>query len=151
MIASSERMGTTIIDSSTSSVPAMVAPRGSAMASSMRSDSPWRGDPAGEALADLRAQQLEGDLLVGADLALEGDGHQVVGRLEEVDPAVVVVDDAARLLDDGGADLRHGGQPVHARDRGLHGRQLGRPALDLARPLPDRVSLGRVGRGVRAR
>ncbi len=63
-------------------------------------------DPAGESLADLGAQDLEVHLLVRPDAALEGDGHQVVGRIEQVDARVVVVDDALGLLDDRPADVR---------------------------------------------
>src|SRR4029079_18100713 len=48
-----------------------------------------------------RPEEVEVDLLVGADAALERDRDEIAGRLEDVDPGIVVVDDPAGLLDDG--------------------------------------------------
>ena len=83
----------------------MVSPRGSSFASSDEQRPSVLGDPAGEALAELAAQQLHVDLLVRPDRALERDRQDVVRLLDEIDPGIVVIDDPARLLDDGPADL----------------------------------------------
>ena len=61
-------------------------------------------DPAREALAEPAAQQVQVDLLVRPDAALERDRDDLVGRLEQVHPRVVVIDDPAGLLDDRPAD-----------------------------------------------
>ncbi len=71
-------------------------------------------DPASEALTHLAAQEIEVDIVVGADHALEGDRDDVAERLDQVHPGVVVVDDAAGLLDDGPPDLLDGVLAVHA-------------------------------------
>ena len=93
------------------------------------------GDPAGEALAEPAAQELEVDVLVGADPALEGDRHDVVGRLDEVDPGVVVIDDPARLLDDGPTDRLDRRGPVEPARGRLQDRQLGGAHLGLLEQL----------------
>ena len=109
------------------------------------------GDPAGEALAEPAAEQVEVHVLVGADPALEGDRHDLVGPLHHVDPGVVVVDDAAGLLDHGPADLLDRGRPAHPRRGGLEDGEMGGPLLDAARAEPggeqDRAEQreGRVG------
>ncbi len=61
--------------------------------------SPVRGDPAGEPLADLDLEVRERDRLV-ALVARSHDRDEVVGLLEEVDPAGVVVDDRPDLFRD---------------------------------------------------
>jgi len=69
---------------------------------------PVLGDPSGQALAELHAEQGEVDLLVLPDGALEGDRDDVVGGLEDVDAGIVIVEDPAHLLDD---------RPAHRFDR----------------------------------
>ena len=99
--------------------------------------------PAREALADLRAQDLEVDLLVGADAALERDRDELVGRIEQVDAGVVVVDDASRLLDDGPADLLLGQAGAHPPRGVLRGPGAGRRgAPSRARARPDQRAGG---------
>ena len=85
---------------------------------------PVHRDPPGEALAELRLQDREVDVLVGPDAALERDRHEVVRRLEEVDAGVVVVDDPARLLDHGAAHLLAGQAGAHPSRRVLERAQL---------------------------
>ena len=108
--------------------PAMVAPRGSALASLTRSGSPcWATQPVNPSPRRQR-RRLHVDLLVCADPALERDRHDVVGRLDEVDPGVVVVDDLARLLDDRPADLPRRELARLSRAEPPGGRSAGRPA-----------------------
>ena len=103
------------------------------------------GDPAGEALAELAGEQLHVDLLVGADPALEGDRDDVVGRLDDVDPGVVVVDDPARLLDDRRADLLDRRRAAHPGRRRLEDLELGGPGDGLL----EQLGVGQGDRGVR--
>ncbi len=63
------------------------------------------GDPPREALAEGAREERHVDLVIGPHAALEGDRHDPVGRLDEIDPRVVVVDDPVGLLDDRAADL----------------------------------------------
>jgi hypothetical protein len=70
--------------------------------------------PTGEPLTEPTTQQVEVDLVVGADTPLERDRHDEVGRLEQVDPRVVVVDDPARLLDDRSSDGLDRRRPAQA-------------------------------------
>ena len=79
------------------------------------------------------AQQLHVDLLVCADPALERDRDDLVGRLDEVDPGVVVVDDPARLLDDGPADLARRSLPGSSGRTPPGGPRAGRRAPRSAR------------------
>ena len=100
---------------------------------------PVERHPAGEPLADLRAQDVEVDLLVGADAALERDRDEVIGRIEQVDAGVVVIDDAPRLLDDGPADLLPRQARAHAPGGVLEYLELGLPpALRRAESTEDR-------------
>ena len=92
-------------------------------------------DPSREALAEPAAQQVEVDLFVRADAALEGDRDDLVRRLDEVHPRVVVVDDPTRLLDDGAADRLDRGRPAQPTRGGLQDRQLGGPGLGLLEQL----------------
>ena len=85
-------------------------------------------DPAGEPLAELRPQDRHVDALVRADPALEGDGHEHVRGLEQVDAGVVVVDDPAGLLDDGAADLLGLEARAHPPGGELEDRELGGPS-----------------------
>ena len=75
------------------------------------------------------AEQVHVDLLVRADPALEGDGHDLVGQLDEIHPGVVVVDDPARLLDDDPPDPLDRRGPAEAAGGGLQGGQLGGSCL----------------------
>ncbi len=84
-----------------------------------------QGDPAGEALPHLAAQELEVDIVIGADHALEGDRDDVAERFDEVHPGVVVVDDAAGFLDDGPPDLLDGVLAAHPGGRRLEDGELG--------------------------
>ena len=88
-------------------------------------------DPAREALAHLAAQEIEVDIVIGADHALEGDRDDVAEWLDQVHPGVVVVDDAAGLLDDGPPDLFDGVLAVHPGRRRLEDRELGGPRRSL--------------------
>ena len=74
-------------------------------------------------------------MLVGADPALEGDRHDLVGQLDEVHPGVVVVDDPARLLDDGPADRLDRRGAVQAAGGGLQDRELRGARLGLLEEL----------------
>ena len=103
------------------------------------------GDPAGEALAEPAAEQVEVHLLVGADPAFERDRHDLVGRLEQVHTGVVVVDDPARLLDDGAADGLDRGRPAQPTRCRLEHRQLGGPGLGLL----EQLGVGERDAGVR--
>ena len=115
--------------------PAIVAPRGSLFASLTRSGSPcWATQPVKPSPSRQR-QELHVDLLVGADPALERDRHDPVGRLDEVDPGVVVVDDPARLLDDRPADLLDRRRAAHPGRGGLEDLELGGPRLGLLEQL----------------
>ena len=91
------------------------------------------------------AQELHVDLLVRADRALERDRDDVVGRLEQVHPGVVVVDDPARLLDDRPADLA---RPSSARliraEAAWRTLELGGPRLGLL----EQLGVGEGDRGV---
>ena len=102
-------------------------------------------DPAREALAHLAAQEIEVDIVVGADHALEGDRDDVAERLDQVHPGVVVVDDAAGLLDDGPPDLLDGVLAVHPGGRRLEDRELGGPR----RGLLDELAVEERDRGMR--
>ena len=82
-------------------------------------------DPAREALAHLAAQEIEVDVVIGADHALEGDRDDVAERLDQVHPGVVIVDDAAGLLDDGPPDLLDGVLAAHPGGRRLEDGELG--------------------------
>ena len=66
---------------------------------------PMLGHPTREPRSDLRPQDLEIHRVVCAHATLKGDGHEIVGPLEQVDAGVVVVDDAPRLLDHRSSDV----------------------------------------------
>ncbi len=83
------------------------------------------GDPAGEALAETAAEELEIHLLVRPDRPLERDRDDVVRQLHEIHAGVVVVDDPARLLDDRSADLADRRRPAEPGRRGLEHAELG--------------------------
>ena len=107
------------------------------------------GDPAGEPFADAAAQQVHVDVLVGADPALEGDRHHLVGQLDEVDAGVVVVDDPAGLLDDRPARPPRRTRPGSGARRRPAGPRAGRRAPRSARRARRCVSamLGVRGQG----
>ena len=88
------------IETSTPAGPAVTPGRTCAL----MQDNSLRCWGAGEPFAQLRPEQLEVHLLIGADTALEGDRDELVGLVEHVHPAVVVIDDLADLLDDRPAD-----------------------------------------------
>ena len=73
-------------------------------------------DPAGDALADLDAQVLDGLVGVHGAVAHHRDRDQVLA-LDPVDAHVVVVDELAQLGRDRVADLAHLGQPRQPRPR----------------------------------
>ena len=106
---------------------------------------PVERDPAREALAHLAAQEIEVDIVIGADHALEGDRDDVAERLDQVHPGVVVVDDAAGLLDDGPPDLLDGVLAAHPGRRRLEDRELGGPRLGLL----DELAVEQRDRGMR--
>ena len=68
-------------------------------------------DPAGDPDTDADPQLLGRLVDVLADLALEGDRHEVVA-VDPIDPDVVVVDELAQLGGDRHPDLALAGQPV---------------------------------------
>ena len=118
-----------------SSVPAIVSPRGILVRVVDEQRLAVLGDPAGEPLADPAAQEVEVDVLVRADPTLEGDRHDLVRRLDEIDPGVVVVDDPARLLDDGPPDALDGRRAAQPAGCGLQDLELGGSRLGLLEEL----------------
>ena len=127
IVTASRRIGTTIIDSSTSSVPGIVCPRGSWLASLTRSGSPCSATQPVKPSPNRQVRSVHVDLFVGPDPALEGDRHDLFGRLHDVHPGVVVIDDLARLLDDDPPDLFGRGRPAESGRRCLEDLELGRP------------------------
>ena len=128
-----------------SSVPAIVAPRGSWFASLSRIGSPcWATQPV-KPSPSRHSQQRHVDVLVGAEAALEGDRDDRVRELDQVDPGVVVVDDPVGLLDDGPGDLLDRDGPAHPGGRGLEHLELGRPGSGLL----EQLGVGQGDRGVR--
>ena len=110
----------------------------------MSSGSPcWATQPV-KPSPKVQRQQLHVDLLVCADAALEGDRHDLVRQLDQVDPGVVVVDDPARLLDDRPADLGRGAVAAHPGGRGLEDLELGGARLGLLEQLGVGEGDGRV-------
>ena len=93
------------------------------------------GDPAGQPQTHLRPEDVEIDLVVGTDAALERDWHEVIGLLEQVDARVVVIDDALRLLDHGPAHLGGAEARAHPLGRALQHQQLA-GATGFRRPRP---------------
>ena len=104
------------------------------------------GDPAGEALAHLEAKLLEPDRLV-AVVAGGHDRDQVVGLLDDVDPAGVVVHDRPDLVDHRLGDVADGGAAGHPGGGALGHLELGDPALGRLAGLvdlrPHRPQVGR--------
>ena len=145
VVTSSWRIGTTSIDSSISSVPSIDGATRVAVRVVDHDRLAVLGDPAGEPFAEPAGQQRHVDLLVGADAALEGDRHHPVGRLEEIDPGVVVVDDPAGLLDDDPADLLDADRAAHPCRGGLQHLELGGAPLGLL----EQLGVGDGDRGVR--
>ena len=101
-------------------------------------------DPAGEALAEAAAQQVEIDVLVGADPTLEGDRHDLIGQLDEVHARVVVVDDPAGLLDECSPDRLDRCRAVESTGRRLENGQLRGLRLGLL----EQLGVGQGDRGM---
>ena len=91
-----------------------------------------QANPAREAFAQPGPEELEVDLLVGTHLALDRDRAELVGLVDHVHPAVVVVDDLADLLDDRPADRFDRVLAAHPGRGGLEHGQLGGPDLGFA-------------------
>ena len=91
------------------------------------------GGPAGEPDPELGLEQGHVDLLVRPDRARERDRDEQVGRLEHVDPGVVVIDDPARLLDDRPADRLDRVLAAHPGRRRLEDAHLAGPRRRPAR------------------
>ena len=104
----------------------MVSARGSFEASGRIWAIPLRRDPAGDPDPDLDPELLGRLVDVLADLALEGDRHEIVA-VDPVDPDVVVVDEVVELGRDGQPDLGRAGQPVQAAAELLDRLELGGP------------------------
>ena len=102
-------------------------------------------DPAREALPEPAREQRHVDVLVGPQATFEGDRHDRVRVLDQVDPGVVVVDDPVGLLDDRPGDLLDRDGPAHPRGRGLEDLELGRPGDGLL----EQLGVGQGDRGVR--
>ena len=124
---SSNSIGARSIDSSrSSSVPGIVSARGSCEASGRYLGDPAGGDPAGDPDADLDPELLGRLVDVLADLAPEGDRHEIVAD-DPVDAHVVVVDELLELGRDRHPDLALAGQPVEPVAELLDRLELRRP------------------------
>ena len=105
------------------------------------------GDPTCEPDAELAREQAHVHLLVGADATLERDRDDVVRRLHDVHPGVVVLDDPGGLVHDDLADLLDRPRQAHPLRGRLEDLELGGPFDRLL----EQLGVGQGDRGMRSR